>query len=63
MTNVELKAMCYKIIDLVEYVEQMGRLGDCNTCMCQKNCTHVPKPGQSVRINCFAYVGKEETVK
>lgn len=63
MTKQELKAACYRIIDLVDYVERIEKLGDCNTCICKRNCPHAPKPGQMVRINCFSYVGEDEVVK
>lgn len=33
--------------------------GDCNTCACKKDCTEVPKPGQLVRYNCYAYIAED----
>ena len=60
MTNEELKALCYKIIDLIDYAERIGKLPNCNTCSGQKYCTKAPKVGEMVRINCFAWEGKEQ---
>lgn len=60
MTNEELKALCYKIIDLIDYAEHIGELHDCNTCVAQKNCIKAPRPGEWTRINCFAWEGVEE---
>ena len=34
--------------------------GDCNTCACKNGCTEVPKAGQLVRYNCYAYVEQGE---
>lgn len=59
MTNEELKAVCYKIIDLIDYAEHIGDLHDCNTCVALKSCTEAPKPGEWTRINCFAWEGEE----
>ena len=55
----EIKAMLYKIITAIDYMNEINALNDCNSCLCQRNCTHAPKAGQMVRINCFAYAGKE----
>lgn len=58
MTNDELKTMCYQIIDLINYQENIAKLNGCNTCGKSKSCIYVPKLGEYERINCFAWEGE-----
>lgn len=59
MTNNDIKTLCYRIIDFIDYQEKIDSLKDCNTCLCQKNCKYAPRAGEFTRINCFAWVGEE----
>ena len=39
-------------------LKQILDSGDCNSCVCKKGCSEVPKPGELVRYNCYAYVNR-----
>lgn len=56
----EIKKMCYAVLDLINTFEQFASMPSCNTCMVKKNCAYAPKLGEKTRINCFAYVGKDD---
>ena len=55
-----IKALCYHIIDTIDFYELMERTPNCNTCGKQANCAIVPAPGQQVRYNCAFYEAEEE---
>lgn len=63
MNNQDIKSLCYRIIDLIDYVDSISKLHDCNDCKAKNNCPQVPKLGQQVRINCFAWVGEQQEEK
>lgn len=63
MKNDDIKSLCYRIIDLIDYVDTISKLHDCNDCKAKRNCPYVPKLGQHTRINCFAWVGEEQECK
>ena len=43
--------MMYFIIDCIQYYQRISTLKDCNNCG-RKECEFMPKPGETVRINC-----------
>lgn len=47
-------------LDCLRNYRNIIESGDCNTCACKHDCTEVPKAGQMVRYNCYAYVKKKE---
>ena len=53
------KAFIGKSISALEYTKYTTALHDCNDCKAKKDCPKAPKIGQQTRINCFAWVGKE----
>lgn len=59
MEKEQFEQMAQHIIDMLDYLENLKTLHDCNDCMAKKDCPHAPKLGEMVRINCFAWVGKE----
>lgn len=52
ITNAEIKAILYRLINIVDYYERVASLPDCNDCGGRNMCMYAPKPGQQVRINC-----------
>ena len=48
----------YHAMDCVQYFHRISKLPNCNTCGKKDTCPHVPKPGESVRINCFDWKKK-----
>lgn len=60
MNNQDIRSLCYRIIDLIDYTDRISKLHDCNDCKAKKDCPNVPKLGQMTRINCFAWVGDQE---
>ena len=46
-------------LDSLMLLRQILSSGDCNTCACKNDCTEVPKAGQMVRYNCYAYVEEQ----
>lgn len=48
----ELKNVVAGILGVMDYAERVAALPDCNTCGKVKACEYLPKPGESVRINC-----------
>lgn len=63
MTNEELKALCYKIIDLIDYEEHISKLHNCNTCAAKRDCPKAPRLGEWTRINCFAWEPEGEFIE
>ena len=63
MNNQDIKSLCYRIIDLIDYVDRINKLHNCNDCKAKNNCPKVPKLGEQVRINCFAWVGEQQEEK
>lgn len=60
MNNQDIRSLCYRIIDLIDYTDMISKLHDCNDCKAKKDCPKAPKLGQMTRINCFAWVGDQE---
>lgn len=60
MNNQDIRSLCYRIIDLIDYVDRINKLNNCNNCKAKNNCPKVPKLGEQVRINCFAWVGEQQ---
>lgn len=60
MNNQDIRSLCYHIIDLIDYVDRINKLHNCNDCKAKNNCPKVPKLGEQVRINCFAWVGEQQ---
>ena len=52
-----------QLVDWLTLLKQITESGDCNTCACKSDCTEVPRFGQQVRYNCYAYVSKSEVEK
>lgn len=63
MNNQDIRSLCYHIIDLIDYVDRINKLHNCNDCKAKNNCPKVPKLGEQVRINCFAWVGEQQEEK
>ena len=51
----------YYVIDSLTCLKNIMESGDCNTCLKKNVCEFVPKPGELVRYNCFAYLGEERS--
>jgi len=49
------------VIDSLTCLRNIMESGDCNTCLKNNVCEFVPKPGEHVRYNCFAYLGEERS--
>lgn len=49
----------YRIIDLIRYADKVSSLNNCNNCAVKNHCPHEPRLGEMVRINCFAWEGKD----
>lgn len=43
---------------LSEFVNNISKLPDCNSCMKKNTCEYVPRYGQHCRINCAFWVGQ-----
>ena len=63
MTIDELIAYHASELDHLRLLKSILESGDCNTCACSKGCTEVPKLGELVRYNCYAYVERVEDEK
>ena len=55
MTTTQIKDILRYLLSCVEHAEQLGEMHDCNDCKRQSHCAHVPKIGESSRINCFLW--------
>ena len=55
----ELKSYLYKMIDLINYAENVTSLPDCNDCG-RKSCSYQPRPGEWTRINCAHWIPREK---
>ena len=58
-TAKKIRALCCGIIEMIDYDDLVTQLPSCNDCA-KKDCPHRPKLGDTVRINCFDWEGKEE---
>lgn len=62
MENKEIREACYHIIDALWVTENIEKLPTCNNCKCKNECKYVPKPGEMLRVNCFAHEWNEESL-
>lgn len=51
----------YYVIDSLTCLKNIMESGDCNTCLRKNACEMVPKPGEPVRYNCYAYIGDKKS--
>lgn len=58
MTNTEIKHTLYRLIDIINFYDDISKLPDCNTCK-RDPCEYIPLCGQTVRINCPLYKKEE----
>ena len=58
-----IKALCYHIIDIIEFYELMERTHDCNDCGNIDNCGIAPDYGEQVRYNCYLWKEKKRGVE
>lgn len=50
-----IKMQAY-ILDVLMAYREISKLPTCNECAAKNNCSQAPKPGQTVRYNCYAFV-------
>lgn len=55
----DIRAMCYKIIDIIDFYNLMERTHSCNDCAEVKECGYAPDYGQQVRYNCYFWRGAD----
>ena len=55
-----LKALAYKIINLIDYYQLFQNTPSCNDCARKNNCIVKPDIGERVRHNCFMYISEDE---
>ena len=52
ISDIEIKRILYRLIDLIDYYDRTIILNNCNNCGLKNTCKYVPEPGETVRINC-----------
>lgn len=58
-----IKALCYHIIDIIEFYELMERTHNCNDCGNIDYCGIAPDYGEQVRYNCYLWKEKKRGVE
>lgn len=63
MSYVQIRNALFKLIDALNYMDQICNLHDCNDCGIKNECQYLPKLGDAVRINCPLWKPKQKENK
>ncbi|WP_298535678.1 hypothetical protein [uncultured Methanobrevibacter sp.] len=51
-SNKEVKEILQRCITAIDYMDKVSHLPNCNDCAIYHVCSHAPRLGEQVRINC-----------
>lgn len=59
MTDYEISKLLHHMADALQLADRVSKQHNCNDCGKKGTCEHMPKLGETARINCPLWEGKE----